>query len=195
MNFSQIENLKIKGCWVFRPIVHPDVRGLFHEWFQDATFTNQTGEKFEIAQANCSVSNKGVIRGIHFAKYPPGQAKYVTCFSGKVFDVVVDLRKGSPTFGKWQSIVLDSKSPTALYIPTGIGHAFMALEDNTTFAYLCDQPYDPTNEFGLSPFDEEIAIVWPEGIEPIVSEKDLSAPRIDELSNHFNIFSENETDI
>jgi dTDP-4-dehydrorhamnose 3,5-epimerase len=116
---------------------------------------------------------------------PPGQAKYVTCFSGSVFDVVVDLRKGSHTFGKWRSVVIDSRSPSALYIPSGIGHAFMALEDNTTFVYLCDQRYNPGNEFDISPFDPTIAINWPSEIEPVLSEKDKTGASFKDLIEHF----------
>lgn len=183
-----IENLDIQGCWVFKPRVFEDNRGSFFEWFQDSTFESASNTNFNIAQANCSISNKGVIRGIHFAKMPPGQAKYVTCFSGSVFDVVVDLRKGSPTFGKWRSVVIDSRSPSALYIPSGIGHAFMALEDNTTFVYLCDQRYNPGNEFDISPFDQTIAITWPSEIEPVLSEKDKTGANFEDLFDQFPNF-------
>jgi dTDP-4-dehydrorhamnose 3,5-epimerase len=140
-------SLQIEGCWVFKPNVFADERGTFFEWFQDSAFESETGYRFEIAQANISISDKGVIRGIHCARVPPGQAKYVTCISGSVFDVVVDLRKSSATFGQWDSILLDSRNPKALYIPSGIGHAFMALEDNSTFVYLCGHRYNPKNEF------------------------------------------------
>jgi len=173
--------LEIQGCWVFEPEVHSDSRGDFYEWFQDSTFEFQTKQKFEIAQANVSNSNKGVIRGIHFAKNPPGQAKYVTCVSGYVMDVVVDLRRDSKTFGKWDSVILSANEPRAVFIPSGIGHAFMALEDNSTFVYLCDQRYNPTNEFEINPMDEAINIIWPDGITPILSEKDKAAPSLDSL--------------
>lgn len=189
VGLPNIFSLDISGCWVFKPRIHSDSRGSFFEWFQDSTFQNHVNEDFKLAQANCSISSKGVIRGIHFAKYPPGQSKYVTCFSGSVFDVLVDLRKGSPTFGKWISLVIDSRDPIAIYIPSGVGHAFMALEDQTTFAYLCDQRYNPENEFDLSPFDETIGIVWPPEIVPILSEKDQQAAKFEQLLAVFPNFS------
>jgi dTDP-4-dehydrorhamnose 3,5-epimerase len=173
--------LKIQGCWVFEPKIHSDSRGAFYEWFQDSTFEFQTKQKFEIAQANVSNSNKGVIRGIHFANYPPGQAKYVTCVSGTVLDVVVDLRPLSKTFGKWDSVILNANEPRAVFIPHGIGHAFMALEDNSTFVYLCDQRYNPNNEFEINPMDKVINITWPDGVTPILSEKDRAAPNLDSI--------------
>jgi dTDP-4-dehydrorhamnose 3,5-epimerase len=170
--------LQIDGCWVFNPNVFGDERGTFFEWFQDTTFENETGQRFDIAQANISISGKGVLRGIHYANVPPGQGKYVTCISGSVLDVVVDLRKSSATFGQWNSVVLDSKNPKALYIPSGVGHAFMALEDHSTFVYLCDQRYNPKNEFDLNAFDKEINIDWPKDIRAIQSEKDSNAPNL-----------------
>jgi len=176
-----IDRLAIPGCWLAKPKSFEDSRGQFFEWFQDSTFTANSGSEFKLAQANCSISNKGVIRGIHFAKYPPGQAKYVTCFSGSVFDVLVDLRKGSPTFGKWISIVIDSQDPIVIYIPSGVGHAFMALEDQTTFVYLCDQRYNPENEYDITPFDENIGINWPDGVTAILSDKDKQAAKFEEL--------------
>lgn len=180
--------LKINGCWVFKPKIYSDSRGDFYEWFQDSTFEKQAGNKFEIAQANVSKSNKGVIRGIHFANVPPGQAKYVTCFTGSVFDVVVDLRKGSPTFGKWNSVVLDSRKPSALYIPSGIGHAFMSLEDNSTFVYLCDQRYNPANEYDINPLDPTLNIIWPSELIPVMSRKDLAAPSFLEMQDQLPFF-------
>ena len=181
----RVEKLSIDGCWVFRPQVFSDERGSFFEWFQNSTFKDISIDKFSLAQANCSVSNKGVIRGIHFAKVPPGQAKYVTCFSGSVFDVVVDLRKNSPTFGKWESVVLEAKNPAAICIPSGIGHAFMALEDHSVFAYLCDQRYNPNNEFDISPFDESLNITWPNEILPILSNKDKAGSKFTDLMEHY----------
>ncbi len=177
--------MKIKGCWVFEPKIFHDDRGHFLEWFQDSTFREQTGTDFHIAQANYSVSKAGVIRGIHFAKNPPGQAKYVTCLTGSVFDVVVDLRRGSPTFGKWDSITIDSRNPMAVYIPSGIGHAFMALEEDSTFIYLCDQRYNPSNEFDISPFDKSIGIDWPKNIAAFLSSKDKNGSSFEELLEHY----------
>ena len=190
MNQKSVKNLEILGCWTFTPKVFSDNRGSFFEWFQSEIFEAQTGHEFNFAQANCSVSNKGVIRGIHFAKYPPGQAKYVTCIAGKVFDVLVDLRIGSPTFGRWTSVTLDSIKPQIIYIPSGIGHAFMALEDKSIFVYLCDQKYNPGNEFDISPFDPTISIEWPNGIDPVLSEKDSQAKSFEYQMTHFPSFDE-----
>lgn len=182
-----LETLKIEGCLTTTPRIFSDSRGDFFEWFQESTFQNATGQKFDLVQANCSISKKGVIRGIHSAKVPPGQAKYVTCFSGSVLDVMVDLRKGSPTFGAWESIEINSREPRVVYLPNGIGHAFMALEDNSIFAYLCDQKYNPENEFAINPFDETLNIDWPKTIEKIVSEKDATALSFEES---FNLLTE-----
>jgi dTDP-4-dehydrorhamnose 3,5-epimerase len=177
--------MSIVGSWNYSPRVHSDSRGNFFEWFKDSIFEGNSGTAFNLAQANCSISKKGVVRGIHFAKQPPGQAKYVTCFSGKVFDVLVDLRIGSPTFGKWESIILDANCPTVVYIPSGIGHAFMALDDNSVFAYLCDQQYNPANEFDINPLDETLRIEWPLGIKPILSEKDHAAKSFVDLMENY----------
>lgn len=182
---SVVERLKVNDCWIYTPRIFKDDRGSFLEWFQDSTFLSNTGSKFNLAQANISKSAKGVIRGIHFAKNPPGQAKYVTCLTGKVFDVVVDLRKGSPTFGKWDSVILDAQNPKMLYVPSGIGHGFMALEDDSTFVYLCDQRYNPNNEFDISPFDEFLDISWPSEINPMLSLKDESAMNFHDLIEIF----------
>lgn len=171
-----VEQLQVLGSWVFTPKVHADSRGLFYEWFKKPIFEESTENVFDLVQANCSISKKGVIRGIHFAAPPLGQAKYVSCFSGSVLDVVVDLREESPTFGKWDSVELNSRVPRAVYIPPGCGHGFMSLEENTTFVYLCDQSYNPDNEFEINPFDLEIGIDWPTHIPHILSEKDKNAP-------------------
>lgn len=171
-----VEHLNIPGSWVYTPRQFKDDRGVFFEWFQDSTFQEATGSNFKLAQANCSISAKGVLRGIHFAATPPGQRKYVTCFSGRAFDVLVDLRPQSSTFGQWVSILLDSRDRKVVAIPNGVGHAFMALEDATLVAYLCDQKYNPANEFEIYPLDPIISIEWPADLTPSLSEKDANAP-------------------
>lgn len=171
-----IKPLSIIGAWIYEPEVYSDNRGSFFEWFQDSTLNSKLNSKFNLAQANCSISQKGTLRGIHFTSSHPGQSKVVTVLQGKVQDVIVDLRKNSPTFGKWESITLDSDQPRTLYIPWGVGHGFMALEDKTVFVYLCDKRYDPSNEFDLNAFDPEINIDWPTSIKFIQSEKDKRAP-------------------
>ncbi|MCW2941153.1 MAG: dTDP-4-dehydrorhamnose 3,5-epimerase, partial [Actinomycetia bacterium] len=125
-----------------------------------------------------SVSARGVLRGIHFADVPPGQAKYVTCVAGAILDVAVDLRVGSPTFGAWEAVRLDDVSRKGLYLAEGLGHAFLALTDQATVVYLCSEPYNPTGEHGVNPLDPEIGIAWPAGIEPLLSPKDAAAPTL-----------------
>lgn len=176
-----ISHLEIPGAWVFTPRQFSDDRGSFFEWFQDSTFVEAAGYSFDLSQANCSVSRKGVLRGIHFAEVPPGQRKYVTCLTGSALDVVVDLRKESPTYGQWRSVQLDTVDRKVVSIPNGVGHAFMALEDNTTVVYLCDRRYNPANEREINPLDPEIGILWPTGIVPILSEKDLNAPNLSSI--------------
>lgn len=183
-------NLQIPHTWIFTPKQFLDDRGTFFEWFQDTTFLENTGQNFSLAQANCSISQKGVVRGIHYADIPPGQAKYVTCVSGSVLDVLVDLRIGSPTFGKWESVHLEMKERKVVYLPSGVGHAFMALEDNTTVVYLCDQRYNPTNEHDIHPLDPTIGIEWPEGIEPLLSVKDAAAPSFESIKKSLPVYSE-----
>lgn len=181
--------LSIPGCWVVEPDIYEDARGKFYEWYQDSTFISKTNSEFKLAQANCSISNRGVVRGIHFTSLEPGQSKFVTVFKGKVFDVLVDLRKNSPTFGKWESVILEADSPKSVYIPWGVGHGFMALEDDTVFAYLCDARYNPKNEFDLNAFDKTVNVDWPKGIEIIQSPKDRNAKTLEQLMGVLPSFS------
>jgi dTDP-4-dehydrorhamnose 3,5-epimerase len=175
-----MEPLKIDGAWVFTPRIHGDQRGSFLEWFKDAAFLADVGHSLQIAQANCSVSRRGVIRGIHFSDVPPGQAKYVTCASGAIIDVVVDIRAGSPSFGTWDAVQLDDQERRALYLGEGLGHAFTAVSDQATVLYLCSTPYAPGREHGVNPFDPAIGITWPADIEPVLSDKDAAAPSLAE---------------
>jgi dTDP-4-dehydrorhamnose 3,5-epimerase len=183
-----VTNLDIPGSWVFTPRQFSDDRGTFFEWFQDDTFLEASGHRLDLAQANCSISKKGTLRGIHFADVPPGQRKYVTCLSGSAMDVLVDLRIGSPTFGEWRSVTLDTRDRRVVSIPNGVGHAFMALEDQTTIIYLCDQRYNPTGEREIYPLDSEIGIDWPSGIEPLLSPKDEAAPLLADSMNLLSRF-------
>lgn len=176
--------LKVSGAWEINPRQFDDSRGTFLEWFKTASFEKAVGHRFDVAQANCSVSAAGVVRGIHFADTPPGQAKYVTCAKGAVLDVVVDLRVGSPTFGEWDSVLLDDVDRRAVYLSEGLGHGFCSLEDGSTVLYLCSTEYAPEREHGVSPFDAELAISWPtttrlgEPLELRASEKDTTAPSL-----------------
>jgi dTDP-4-dehydrorhamnose 3,5-epimerase len=170
--------LSIPDAFEITPNVHPDERGTFLEWFKEGPFVDALGHPLNLAQANCSVSRRGTLRGIHYADVPPSQAKYVTCFQGAVLDVVVDIRDGSPTFGQWDSVVLDDQDHRAVYVAEGLGHAFLALTDHATAAYLCSAPYSPSREHGLNPLDRELGIAWPRDIEPLLSLKDAQAPTL-----------------
>jgi dTDP-4-dehydrorhamnose 3,5-epimerase len=175
-----MDALDIDGAWVFTPRIHGDGRGSFLEWFRGGEFLTDLGHGLEVAQANCSVSRRGVIRGIHFADVPPGQAKYVICAAGTILDVIVDLRVGSPGFGHWAAVQLDDQTRRALYIAEGLGHAFVALTEQATVLYLCSTPYMPTREHGVHPLDPVIGIAWPEDMETILSDKDRAAPSLEE---------------
>jgi dTDP-4-dehydrorhamnose 3,5-epimerase len=174
-----VRNLSIDGAWVVEPKLFPDNRGSFHEWFKAETFAKEVGHRLSLAQANCSVSAKGTLRGIHFAEVPPGQAKYVKCLRGDVLDVIVDIRLGSPTFGQWEAVRLDDVDHRAVYLSEGLGHAFMALTDKATVVYLCSEGYAPQREHGINPLDPELGIEWPD-IVPLLSDKDAAAPSLAE---------------
>jgi len=170
----------IDGAWTFTPAIHRDDRGCFLEWYRAAKLSGELGYLPETAQANCSVSRRGVIRGVHFASVPPGQAKYVTCVSGAILDVIVDVRAGSPSFGRWESIRLDDTDRQAVFLSEGLGHAFTAVSDEATVVYLCSAPYAPGREHGVNPLDPEIGIAWPVDTEPVLSGKDAAAPTLEE---------------
>jgi len=171
--------LKVPGAWEITPTVHADARGLFFEWFTAGGFTAMTGHRFDLAQANCSVSAAGVLRGVHFAQLPPSQAKYVTCLRGSVYDVVVDIRVGSPTFGQWDAVRLDERTHNSVYLSEGLGHAFLALEDDSTVMYLCSTGYAPQREHTI--LATSLGIEWPAGHTPLLSERDAAAPTLDEV--------------
>jgi dTDP-4-dehydrorhamnose 3,5-epimerase len=178
--------LAIEGAWEVTPRQFGDPRGVFLEWFKDGPFSEAVGHRLALAQANLSVSAAGVVRGIHFTDVPPGQAKYITCPKGAAFDVVIDLRVGSPTFGRWDAVILDDIDRRAVFMSEGLGHAFQSLEDSTTIVYLCSTPYSPNSEHCVHPRDTEVGIEWPtlarDGslLTPILSDKDTTAPTLAE---------------
>ncbi|NKS84726.1 dTDP-4-dehydrorhamnose 3,5-epimerase [Rhodococcus hoagii] len=184
----EFRELSISGAWEVTPKQFGDPRGVFLEWFKEPTFSEAVGHLLDLQQANCSVSAAGVLRGIHFADVPPGQAKYVTCLKGAVLDVVVDIRVGSPTFGKWDSVLLDDVDRRAIYLSEGLGHAFLSLEDSSTVVYLCSSGYAPGREHGINPLDPAIGIEWPKlsrSSQPltfVLSEKDRDAPSLAEAA-------------
>jgi 5-epimerase len=178
----QSKALSIPGAWVFEPTRFEDDRGLFVSPYQAAVFVETVGAPLVVAQSNHSVSRRGVIRGVHFADVPPGQAKYVYCPRGALLDVVVDVRVGSPTYGAHEAVVLDSDSYRAVYLSEGLGHAFCALEDDTVARYLCSTPYAPAIERTVSPLDPALALPWPSDITPVLSDKDSGGPTLAEAA-------------
>ncbi|WP_120312149.1 dTDP-4-dehydrorhamnose 3,5-epimerase [Mycobacterium mantenii] len=178
-----VRELKIPGAWEITPTVHGDSRGHFFEWLTDKGFSSFAGHRLDVRQANCSVSSAGVLRGLHFAQVPPSQAKYVTCVRGSVFDVVVDIRVGSPTFGQWDSVLLDDSEHRTIYISEGLGHGFLALQDNSTVMYLCSAEYNPQREHTICATDPALAIEWPlvDGSAPNLSDRDAAAPSLEEV--------------
>ncbi|MGV8977993.1 MAG: dTDP-4-dehydrorhamnose 3,5-epimerase family protein [Cellulomonas sp.] len=185
----EFRELTISGAWEITPQLQADSRGLFLEWYKAPAFTDIVGHPLDLQQVNCSVSAAGVVRGIHFADVPVGQAKYVTCPSGAVLDVVVDLRVGSPTFGRWDSVLLDDVDRRAVYLSEGLGHAFVSLEDRSTVLYLCSAGYAPGREHGVHPLDPTIAIDWPTTdrhgvtLQLQFSAKDTAAPTLAEAES------------
>lgn len=174
----QIRELAVPDSYVLDLVPHGDPRGLFVEWYRADVLSEVTGYRMTPAQANHSVSARGALRGVHFAQVPPGQAKYVYCPAGRVLDVVVDIRVGSPTFGVHDTVLLTSDEPRALYLSEGVGHAFLSLEDHSSVVYLVSTPYAPDREFGIDPMDPELALPWPTDVEFELSAKDRAAPSL-----------------
>ena len=179
----QIRELSVPDSYEVTPIVRSDDRGVFLEWYRFDKLAEVTGHPIVLRQANTSVSKKGVVRGIHFADVPLGQAKYVTVTHGAVLDYVIDIRVGSPTFGQWDSVLLDDVDRRAIYLSEGLGHAFVALTDDAVVSYLVTDTYNPTAEHGINPLDPEIGLVFPsEAGEPLLSPKDTDAPSLAEAA-------------
>jgi dTDP-4-dehydrorhamnose 3,5-epimerase len=172
---------RLDGPLLLEPAVHGDARGFFVETFRQNDWAALgIGETF--VQDNHSRSRQGVVRGIHF-QLPPGQAKLIRCSRGAIFDVVVDLRRGSPTFGEWESHELDDVHHRQLYIPVGFGHGFCVLSDVADVAYKVSDYYDPAIERGIAWDDPDVGIKWPSGLELSVSERDANAPRLAEIAD------------
>ncbi|RNI21174.1 dTDP-4-dehydrorhamnose 3,5-epimerase family protein [Flexivirga caeni] len=173
----EIETLPIEGAWVITPRQFPDDRGVFMEGFRGDTLAGHIGHRLDVIQTNVSVSIKGAVRGIHYADVPPSQAKYVTAVAGSFVDYIVDIRVGSPTFGQWTSVDLDTDTRRAVYLSEGLGHCLVAREDGTA-VYLCSATYNPGHEHGINPLDPDIALTFPDGLEPVLSPKDTAAPTL-----------------
>lgn len=175
----QIRELSVPDSYEITPIQRTDDRGVFFEWYRFDALEETIGHPLTLRQANTSVSRKGVVRGIHFADVPRGQAKYVTAPHGAVLDFVIDIRVGSPTFGQWDSVLLDDVDRRAVYLAEGLGHAFIALTEGATVSYLVSDTYNPGAEHGINPLDEQIGLIFPEaaGV-PLLSPKDTDAPSL-----------------
>jgi dTDP-4-dehydrorhamnose 3,5-epimerase len=175
------KEMKIQGAFVHTPVRHEDNRGHFEEQFKLSLLEKELGRSFPVRQVNQSVSKKGVIRGIHFTDSEEGQAKYISCTSGAMWDVVVDLRKNSPTYGQWDAEVISAQNGKSVLIPEGLGHALMALEENTVANYLCTTEFNPQADKTINPLDQRLAIGFDQiakahGIETyLLSDKDSQA--------------------
>ena len=181
----QITELEIPDSYLVETNKFGDDRGIFLESFRFNKLQAMTNRTFAIKQVNTSVSQKGVLRGIHFASVPQGQAKYVTVHTGSIIDYIVDIRIGSETFGKWTSVRLDSIERNAVFLSEGLGHAFLSLEDNTVVSYLVSDTYKPSCEFGINPLDPEVGLeLSSQFMNPLLSEKDSSAPSLQALSEN-----------
>ncbi|MBP2707908.1 dTDP-4-dehydrorhamnose 3,5-epimerase family protein [Microbispora sp. RL4-1S] len=179
----QHRGLAVTGAYEFVPEVFPDDRGTFASPYQEGAFAAAVGRPlFPVAQVSRNVSRRGVVRGVHYTLVPPGTAKYVYCAAGRVLDMVVDLRVGSPTFARWEAVELAGDTARAVYLPPGAGHAFAALEDDTVVCYLLSTEYRKENELTLSVYDEEIGLALPAGTPHVLSERDRAAPTLAEAA-------------
>ncbi|GGW19117.1 dTDP-4-dehydrorhamnose 3,5-epimerase family protein [Streptomyces capoamus] len=173
----KFRELAVSGAYAFTPPVFEDERGLFTSPYQEPAFVEALGHPlFPVAQSNHSKSRRGTVRGIHYTVTPPGVAKYVYCARGRAIDIVVDIRVGSPTFGRWDSSVLDPETFGAMYFPVGVGHAFIALEDDTVMSYMLSGSYEAEHEMSLSPLDPALGLPIPQDVEPLLSARDTAAP-------------------
>jgi dTDP-4-dehydrorhamnose 3,5-epimerase len=173
-----IRPLSIAGAFEITPRQFRDSRGTFAEGFRIDRLAEAIGHEMTVRQTNISVSTVGALRGIHYSDVPPSQAKYVTATSGVFIDFVVDVRVGSPTYGQWDSVRLDSIDRRAVYVAEGLGHALACVEDGVA-VYLCSELFNPPREGGVNPLDPKIGLALPEGFVPVVSDKDAAAPTLD----------------
>ena len=179
----QITPTHLSGAVVIQPKVFDDARGYFFESYSKTVF-QKNNITDEFVQDNESLSQKGVLRGLHFQNPPHAQAKLVRVIRGSVLDVAVDIRIKSPTYGKHFSIVLSGSNKTMLYVPEGFAHGFVVLEDNTIFSYKCSRTYNKESEEGILWCDADLNIDW--GIkDPLLSEKDKHAQKLRDLKSKF----------
>jgi NDP-hexose 5-epimerase len=179
----EITQMTIPDAFRIVPDRFSDRRGSVRELYRQEAMAEFLGRPFEIRQVNYSVSCRDTVRGIHATVMPPGEAKLVTCLRGAVFDVVVDLRVGSPTFGKFDLTDLDDRSGVGVYMAEGLGHAFLALTDDSCVGYLCSAEYGAGRMLDVQAFDPDIDIPWPLTRPPIMSDKDAAAPSLREVAD------------
>ena len=179
----QIRELSIPGTFEITPKQFADDRGTFLESYRFDALSEAIGHPLDVRQGNVSVSRKGVVRGIHFADVPRGQAKYVTAVRGAVMDYCIDIRVGSPSFGQWDAVLLVDRDRRSIYLPEGLGHAFVALTDDATVNYFVTDVFAPTREHAINPLDATIGLTFDiPTSELVLSEKDLQAPSLEEAA-------------
>jgi len=171
---------KLDGVVLLEPAVHGDARGFMVETYRSDLWPEH-GVDVEFVQHNHSRSAKGTLRGLHF-QTAPGQAKLVRCPRGRIVDVAVDLRRGSPTYGQWEAHELDDEAHRQLFVPVGFGHGFAVLSDVADVTYLLSSPYDPATESGIAWDDPDVGVEWPVD-EPLLSDRDKAAPRLNEVAD------------
>jgi dTDP-4-dehydrorhamnose 3,5-epimerase len=176
----KVSQTKLKGCVIIEPCVFGDERGFFLETFQAIRYKQEAGIELPFVQDNHSRSAKGVLRGLHFQNKKP-QGKLVRVVSGKVYDVALDIRKGSPTFGEWEAVILSEDNKKQFWLPPGFAHGFVVLSDTADFEYKCTDYYDPSDEGSILWSDPDLGINWPK-TEVELSEKDSKALRLKDLS-------------
>lgn len=180
------EKTSIQGAWIHSPLRHCDNRGTFEEQFRLTTIEKELGRGLSVRQINQSTSKKGVIRGIHFTESAEGQAKFISCKKGRIWDVFVDLRKESPTFGAWGGVEISAENGKGVFLEEGLGHAFLSLEEGSVVNYLCSSEFDPIANRTIHPLSESLAIEFrsvgsKNGIGKfILSSRDSTAPRFRE---------------
>ncbi|MBB6174263.1 NDP-hexose 3,5-(Or5-) epimerase [Nocardiopsis mwathae] len=174
--------MKVSNAFRIMPKKIPDRRGCFYEAFRHEAISRIIGHPLRVRQANYSVSQCNTLRGIHGTRLPPGQAKLVTCVRGAALDIVVDLRVGSPTFGMFDVTHQDADSGVAVYLSDGLGHAFLALSDDTCMSYLCSTEYMPGTMIEINALDSALGLPWNLAESPVMSDKDAAAPTLSEAA-------------
>lgn len=173
--------MSIPDAFEFTPVIHADARGSFLEFYRFEALEEAIGHRLDLRQGNISVSARGVLRGVHYALVPPGQAKFVHAPYGSFYDYIVDLRVGSPTFGSWDRVLIDDVDRRAVYLAEGLGHVLVSLADGSTASYLTSTVYTPERELTVDPLDPELRLDLPFPVdELIVSPRDTDAPTLAE---------------